>query len=169
MRSYRGRRTLLEASLSVPWLLADMQVAHKGVATLCILRRAAFSLRSSTANLGSDRPISPSNAPSAFSCTYCCSPSRSRVPPSSHLTGMPAPATTAAWCRGPPTLAAFLHQLSPQTVLQRVPSQPPCLPWPSPATSSPELRHLRRPPPPRTTLQEIQSFQGVFREPGAYS
>jgi hypothetical protein len=64
--------------------------------------------------------------------------------------------------------AAFLHQSSPQTGRRRAPSQPSHLPWPSPATSSPELRRPRRPPPPRTTLQGIQSFQGVFREPGAY-
>jgi hypothetical protein len=35
--------------------------------------------------------------------------------------------------------------------------------------TSPEFHRPHRPPPPRTTLQGIKSFQGVFREPGAYS
>jgi hypothetical protein len=71
-------------------------------------------LRASTANLGFDRPISPTKAPSTPSCTCCCSPSRSCVPPISHLAGMPAPAATAALCRGPPPPAASLPHLSPR-------------------------------------------------------
>jgi hypothetical protein len=70
-------------------------------------------LGATTVNLGSDRPISPTKAPSTLFCTCRCSPSSSRVPPSSHLAGTPAPAATAAWRRGPPQPAASLPQLSP--------------------------------------------------------
>jgi hypothetical protein len=166
VHSYRGRRTLLEASPSVPGSQAGTQVAHKRAASLCIPRGAASPFLSSavpaigaaTTNLGSDRPISPASAPTAFSCTYCCSPSCSRDPPSSHLAGTPAPAATAAWRRGPPLPATFLHQPSPQNVLQRAPSQPPRLPRPSRATSLPELRRPRRPPPLGATLRGGNSF-----------
>jgi hypothetical protein len=126
-------------------------------------------VEATTANLGYGRPIAPASAPTAFSCTCCCSPPRFRVPPSGHLAGTPAPAAIAAWHRGPPPSAAFLQQPSPQNVLRRAPSQPPRLLRPSRRRARRNLRCPRRPPPPRTTLQGIKSFQGVFREPGAYS
>jgi hypothetical protein len=115
-------------------------------------------VEATTANLGSVQPNPPASAPTAFSCTHCCSPPRSRDPPSSHLARTPAPVVTTAWRRGLPPPAALLHQPSPQNVLRRAPSQLPRLPRPSQRRARWNLRRPRRPPTLGATLRGGNSF-----------
>jgi hypothetical protein len=69
--------------------------------------RPPAPVRAAAASPGSHRPHSPTKSPSTLSSTCCCSPSRSRAPPSSHLAGAPAPAATAAGHRRAPLAGTF--------------------------------------------------------------
>jgi hypothetical protein len=99
------------------------------------------------ASQGSDRPHSPTKAPSTFPCTYYSPPTRSRFPPSRHLAG--AERTAAGNGRRRRTTPPAPPPPQPRVEIE--PREPLDNPTPVPSRprrrSSPEFRRPRRPPP----------------------